>query len=66
MAQLLDFTDTKTYATRANAIKAFRALVGNDDVRFVVVQNEDGRFSPVAIGQSALTLGIHFHFPVVG
>lgn len=66
MSTLIDFSDVKSYATRENAIKAFNKSFGATDVRFVVVQNADGRFSPVGLGERAVQLGVHFKFPVAG
>lgn len=70
MAKLITLQSSKTYATRENALKAVRKLLEcdtlDDNLRFFIHQNEEGRFFPVFIGQSALQAGIHFHFNVVG
>lgn len=62
----------KTYATKANAIKAVEKKFGPNcecfgaaDVRYVVMTGDDGRFFPVFFGQSALTHMVHFHFNVM-
>lgn len=61
----------KTYSTRSNAIKAVEKLferaetMGMSDVRYMTVQNDEGRWLPVFFGQSALENGLHFHFSVV-
>ena len=63
---------SKTYATKANAIKAVETAYGNHDdrnvrdLRYLVMQNDEGRWVPVFIGQECLQYGIHFHFSVVG
>jgi hypothetical protein len=62
----------KTYATRENAIKAVQRVFGPDtghfgaaDVRYVLIQHDDGRWFPVFFGQSALEHGIHHRFNVM-
>lgn len=68
MAKLitLETKGCKTYITRDNAIRAFNDKFGdNDDVRFIVMQDERGRWFPVGIGNSALQAGVHFHFHVM-
>lgn len=62
----------QTYATRENAIKAVQRLYGPDtdhfgaaDVRYVLIQHDDGRWLPVFFGQSALEHGIHHRFNVM-
>lgn len=71
MAHLTTFTPTKTYATRENAIKAVEKICGpneahfaSTDLRYVLLQDDAGRWFPVFIGQAALTAGMHFHFCV--
>lgn len=54
----------KTYASYANALKAAEKIVGDRDVRVLIATNEAGRFFPVALGQSALDAGLHFHMAV--
>ncbi len=56
---------TKTYATEANAVKAV-VKKGFDNLRFFVMQNKEGRFFPVFVGEIAVQHGVHFHFNVVG
>ncbi|MBY0262949.1 MAG: hypothetical protein K2Q20_11430 [Phycisphaerales bacterium] len=65
---------TKTYATEANAEKAV-AAAGASDLRYFIHRNEAGRFFPVFLmGQTdsngkpttAMQMGVHFHFTVVG
>ncbi|CAB4153053.1 hypothetical protein UFOVP605_38 [uncultured Caudovirales phage] len=61
-------TTTKTYATEANAVAAVnKAFTGEDNLRYMIVTNKDGRFVPVFLGQQALTAGVHFMgFTIVG
>jgi hypothetical protein len=62
-----EFTITapKTYASRENARKAV-AKIGAERLRHFIMQNDEGRFFPVFVGQEAAQEGIHFHFNVVG
>lgn len=57
-------TSYKTYATRQNALKAFRAVYDETKIDFnwLIATTCDGRFFPVCIGQRALDAGTHFHF----
>lgn len=68
-AHLLQLEPAKTYKTRANAIAAVQkvyganhAHAGTADARYVIMQNEAGRFFPLFIGTSAIAAGAHFHF----
>lgn len=70
-AHLLKLEAPKTYVSRANAIKAVEkvfglneAHAGSADVRYVVLQGDDGRWFPLFVGESALAFGVHFHFNV--
>lgn len=61
----------KTYATKANAIKAVEKVYGPNhehsgsaDIRCTIVMTEDGRFLPLFIGESALKNQVHFNFSV--
>ena len=47
---------SKTYKTRENALKAVEKFYGECEemLRFMVVQNDEGRFYPIFIGQNAL------------
>ena len=66
MTKLIEITPTRTYATEANAIRAVEKVFGDSsDLRYVMMRNEDGRFYPLFIGNSALYAGVHFHFCVV-
>jgi len=68
-AHQIKFDAPKTYATRANAIKAVEKVYGANhehfgsaDVRYLLVQNDEGRWFPVFIGEVALQHGAHFNF----
>jgi hypothetical protein len=70
-AHRINVESAKTYATRENAIKAVEKKCGPNhehfgtaDVRYVIVQNEAGRYVPLFIGESALNAGMHFSFNV--
>lgn len=64
--QELKLRPEKTYATAENARAAFNKKFGCTCLRYMILQDEKGRFFPVAIGQEAASLGVHFHFCVVG
>lgn len=69
MAQQVELTPTKTYATRENAIKAAQKYYGGDhhqDLTFFVATHTDGRFFPVFVGERAVRAGVHFRFNIVG
>ena len=65
MNREFQITAAKTYATKENARKAV-AKIGAERLRHFIMQNDDGRFFPVFVGQEAMQEGIHFHFSVVG
>lgn len=48
MAKLIKLTPSKTYATIKNLEKAVSKF--NDNYRYLILTNEDGRFYPVFIG----------------
>lgn len=62
MSNQITITPNKTYATRENAVKAFEKVFGNAQVNYFIAMNEEGRYFPVAIGESAVQAGVHFHF----
>lgn len=71
-AHLCKLQAPKTYATRENAIKAVQKVYGpnsdhfgSSDTRYVVIQDDAGRWFPLFVGQSALQHGVHFNFNVV-
>lgn len=60
---------TKTYATKENAEKAIAKVLGNSDaskLRYIIARTDDDRYSPVFVGESAISAGMHFHFNVIG
>lgn len=72
MAHLLKLTANKTYATKENAVKAVEKKLGANDqhpadtqLHYLVIQNDEGRWFPLFIGERALQAGIHFHFNCV-
>ena len=65
-------TPSKTYATRANAVKAVEKICGENDahfadtdLRYVVMVDDTGRFYPVFFGINAVGRGVFHHFCVV-
>lgn len=56
----------KTYAYKENAIKAAEAAYGEHNLRYLVMENDEGRWVPIFIGQAAVQAGVHFHFTVIG
>lgn len=65
MATQIKIANEKTYATEANAIKAVSDYP--DNLRFIVVKLEDGRYAPVFVGESAVQAGVFFRgFSVIG
>lgn len=70
-AHLMKLEASKDYATRENAIKAVQKVFGANhehfgsaDVRYVVVQGDNGRWFPLFIGESALRFNVHHRFNV--
>ena len=56
----------KTYASRANAVKAVEKFPAFIEARYFITCGDDGRFFPIFVGEKAVQLGVHFHFNVVG
>ena len=68
MAHFIQLEANNTYANKANAIKAVEKkfpAADNDGLRYFLQTNDEGRYFPVFIGQSAIQAGVHFHFNVV-
>ena len=66
MARLVELDSCKTYATEKNAIAAVEKKFSDcDNLRYFIQRNDEGRFVPVFIGESALQGMVHFHFSVV-
>lgn len=55
----------KTFVRKEGARKAVEKL-GAGHLRHFIMQNDEGRWFPVFVGQEALQEGVHFHFSVVG
>lgn len=66
MAHLVEIESQKTFATKANCIKAVEKLNVASKIRYIIVRDDNGRYYPVFLGSEAMYAGIHFHFPVVG
>jgi hypothetical protein len=69
MARLVTLTPNKTYATKANAVKAVEKKFpdANDDgLTYIMFTADDGRFYPVFLGERSLQAGVQFHFHVAG
>lgn len=69
MAREMKLEANKSYATRENARKAiakYPAIAENDNLDYIIVQLENGRYIPVFLGERALHAGVHFRFHVAG
>jgi hypothetical protein len=68
-ARLNNFADVPGYATRANAVrrlsKALHGVPLDQQPTTLVAVSPEGRFIPVAVGERALQLGLHFSGIVV-
>lgn len=58
----------RTYKTEQNALTAVANSVPgqNPNLRFILMQNPEGRWYPVFLGEPAVQAGAHFHFCVLG
>ena len=68
MTKKFTLTPSKTYKTEENATKAVQDLFDNTPqlyIRFIVVENKEGRFYPICIGTDAVQAGTHFHFVTI-
>lgn len=65
MARLLELEATKTYATKINAMHAVEKYNYSDNLRYIIMQNDAGRFFPVFIGERAALEGVHYNFHIV-
>jgi hypothetical protein len=63
MANFIEITPTKTYATIENAHKAVEKKypTQGSELRYMVLTHTDGRFYPVFLGITALNHGVHFN-----
>ncbi len=67
----LNTDHTKTYKTKENVDKAVAKLPAKlldtgKTIRYIICQNDAGRFFPVFIGANATHAGIHFHHHILG
>ena len=63
-----DCSGIKTYKTEENAVKAVENWMKPEEhpeLRYIIMQDKNGRYVPVFIGQNALQLGVHFTFHVI-
>lgn len=65
MARILKIEAHKTYATEQNAVKAVEKCDISDELRYIIMKNDEGRFFPVFLGMKAIEYGIHFRFNVI-
>lgn len=68
MPRLIELTPNRTYATKANAIKAVNKVFKEDEhmeLWYFIHQSDDGRFFPVFVGERAIQKMAHLHFNVV-
>lgn len=69
MATQVTVNPQKTYISPDNAraaIAKFPAIDNNPELRYVILQNEEGRYFAAFLGEIAVQYGIHFHFAVIG
>lgn len=68
MPRFIDLTASKTYASKANAIKAVEKKFGDRDdmkhLRYFIYTDDNGRFFPIFLGEAAIQAMVHFHFSV--
>lgn len=65
MAREVKLNPSRTYATLANMQRAIADE--SDELRYITMRTDEGRFYPVFIGEQALQHGVHFrNFCVVG
>ena len=67
MARIITLEANRTYATKANAIKAVEKKYPSpkwDHLTYIIVQDDAGRYFPLFIGERAIQAGVHFHFSV--
>ena len=66
MAHEITLEPTKTYASRDNAVKAVeRYFSEHNNLRYIIMKDEEGRYYPVFVGQSALQNFVFTKFPVI-
>lgn len=62
MANLIELSPNKTYATQANVVKAVEAFKQLECCRYVIMTTDAGRYYPVFLGEKSIMAGAHFHF----
>jgi hypothetical protein len=69
MAHHFKPTPDKTYATYENAIKAVERIYGpsvegfaDTDLRYIIMQDESGRYFPMFIGMASVQHQVFRHF----
>ncbi len=65
MSKHIELVAKRTYATKEGAIKAAQKSFQSDELRFIVVQDESGRWFPVFIGQKSAEHQVFRKFHVV-
>lgn len=65
-----DLKPSKTYASKENAIAAVEKLynhpeAGEEILHFTVVRNEDGRWFPICMHDTAVKAGTFAHFVTI-
>lgn len=66
MEPTLNIEPRKSYATRINACKAVARFPAYARLRWFIYRGDDGRYTPVFVGESAVQAGAHLHFNVIG
>ena len=57
--------EVKSYKTYANAFSALEKIVGDDEIRYVIVATKSGRFVPALVGAEYIEY-IHAGVTVIG
>lgn len=69
MATQVVVNPQKTYISPDNAraaIAKYPFIDENRELRYVILQNAQGRYFPAFLGDKAIQAGVHFHFAVIG
>lgn len=59
----VEITPPKTYATKANmerALSKYPRITENADLTYLAIQNPEGRWYPIFLGERAIRAGVHF------
>lgn len=57
-------TPPRTYVSYDNAVKSAKNILGDKGIRVLICATPEGRFFPVAVGEDAVSMGLHFHMCV--